>query len=81
MNFFIVIEDWLWNSKRKSNRKKLGCKFIRINPDEQKFNKFNAINEIHRHVKQSSKKSVIEKISKRLLELEFKSKHSIINNI
>ena len=36
------------------------------------------MNEIYRHIKKSTKKSLIDKISKRLLELEFKSNHSII---
>ena len=58
--------------------KQLGCVFIRVNPDEENFNIFSAINQIHRHIKKSTKKSLIEKISKRLLKLEFKSNHSII---
>ena len=45
--------------------------FIRINPDEENFNTFEAINEIHRHIKKSTKKSLIDQVSKRLLELEF----------
>ena len=36
------------------------------------------MNEIYKHIKKSTKKSLIDKISKRLLELEFKSNHSII---
>ena len=32
---------------------------------------------IHRHTKQSSKKCLLDKISKRLSRLEFKSNHSI----
>ena len=51
---------------------------IRINPDEKDFNIFKPISEIYRHIKKSSKKSLIDKISKRLLELEFKSNHTII---
>ena len=51
--------------------------FIRINPDEENFNIFKELNEIHRHIKKSSKKSLIDDLSKRLLELEFTSNHSI----
>ena len=51
---------------------------ISINPDEDKFNIFKAINEIHRHIKASTEKSLIDKISERLLELEFVSNHSAI---
>ena len=45
--------------------------FIRINPDEENFNIFKEINKIHRHIKKSTKKSLIDDLSKRLLELEF----------
>ena len=51
--------------------------FIRINPDEKKFIIFKEINEIHRNIKKSTKKSLVENLSKRLIELEFKSNHSI----
>ena len=63
--------------RQKAIEKELGCVLIRINPDEENFNIFKAINEIHRHIKASTKKSLIDKISKRLLELEFESNHSI----
>ena len=62
--------------RQKALEKELNCVFIRINPDEKDFNILKAINEIYRHIKKSSKKSIIDKISKRLLE--FKSNHSII---
>ena len=52
-------------TKTKSN-KTLSCVFIRINPAENFFSIFKAINKIHRHIKRSIKKSLIEKISKRL---------------
>ena len=41
-------------------------------------NIFKEINKIHRHIKKPFKKSLIDKIWKRLLELKFKSNHSII---
>ena len=62
----------------KAIEQELGCVFIRINHDEESFNIFKPINEIHRHIKESTKKSLIDKISKRLLELKLKSDHSII---
>ena len=64
--------------RERAIEKQLGCVFIWVNPDEENFNIFSAIIQIHRHIKKSSKKSLIEKISKRLLKLEFKSNHSII---
>ena len=63
---------------QKALEKELTCVFIRINRDEKDFNIFKEINKIHRHIKKSSKKSLKEKISKRLLELKFKLNHSII---
>ena len=50
---------------------------MRINPDAVAFKIFKEINKIHRHIKKSSKKSLIHKISKRLLELESVENHSI----
>ena len=63
--------------RQKTLEKELNCVFIRINPDEKDFNIFKEINKIHRHIKKSSKKSLIGKISKRLLGLEF-TKHNPI---
>ena len=62
----------------KAIEQELGCVFIRINHDEESFNIFKPINEVRRHIKESTKKSLIDKISKRLLELKLKSDHSII---
>ena len=64
--------------RQRAIEKELGCVFIRINPDEENFNIFRAINKIHKNIKKSTKKSLIDKISKRLLEFEFKSNHSRI---
>ena len=63
--------------RQKALERELNCVFIRINHDEKNFNVFKEINKIHRHIKKSSKKSLIDKISKRLLELEFKQHNAI----
>ena len=63
--------------RQKALEKELNCVFIRINPDEKNSYIFKEINKIHRHIKKSTKKSLIDDLSKRLLELEFKSYHSI----
>ena len=63
--------------RQKALERQLNCVFIRINPDEKDFNIFKEINKIHRHIKKSSRKYLIDRISKRLLELEFKLNHSI----
>ena len=63
--------------RQRTLERELNCVFIRINPDAVDFNIFREINKIHRHIKKSSKKSLIGKISERLLELEFVSDHSI----
>ena len=64
--------------KLKAVVKKLGCSFLRINPDEENFNIFKAITELYRHIKKLTKKPLIDKISKRLFELEIQSNHAII---
>ena len=63
--------------RQQALERELNCVFIRINPDAVDFNIFREINKIHRHIKKSSKKSLIDKISTRLLELEFVDNHSI----
>ena len=42
--------------RQKGIEQKLSCKFIRIDPDKDDFDIFRAINEIFRHIKQSTKK-------------------------
>ena len=63
--------------RQQALERELNYVFIRINPDEINFNISKEINKIHRHIKKSSKKSLISNISERLLELEFMSNHSI----
>ena len=41
--------------RQKAIEQELGCKFIRIDPDKEDFGIFGAINEIFRHIKQSTK--------------------------
>ena len=63
----------------------LGRKFIRTNPDAEIYDIFVEIGKIQNHIikssktltKKSTKKYLIEKISKRLLEIEFEENHSI----
>ena len=62
-----------------------GITIIRTNPDAADFDINRLINQIYTHIiestkkqnKLSTKKSLIDDLSKRLLELEFKSNHSI----
>ena len=63
--------------RQQALERELNCVFIRINPDAIDFNIFREINKIHRHIKGSSKKSLIDKISERMSALKFKSNHSI----
>ena len=53
--------------RQKALERELDCVFIRINPDEKDFSIFKEINKIHRHIKKSTKKSLIDDLSKRLL--------------
>ena len=53
---------------RKATEQELGCKCIRIDSDKEDI--FRAINKIFRHIKQSTKKTLINKISTRILRLE-----------
>ena len=63
--------------RQKALERELNFIFIRINTDAVDFKIFREINIIHRHIKKSSKKSLIDKISKKLLELESVENHKI----
>ena len=63
--------------RQKALEKELDCVFIRINPNEKNFNIFREINKIHRRVKKLTKNLVVDDLSEQLLELKFKSNHSI----
>ena len=67
--------------RQEAIKEKLGCEFIRTNRDEENFNIFKAINEIHRHIKESikksTKKSLMDKLLNKLSRLEFKMNNSI----
>ena len=71
--------------RQQALERELNCVFIRINPDAIDFNIFKEINKIHRHInqltkqqtEQKTKKSLIDNLSKGLLELEFKKSNQI----
>ena len=73
------------DERREEIEEELDCKFIQINLDEENFNNSKAINEIHRHIakstkkltEKSTKKSLFDRISRRLLQLEFEKNHSM----
>ena len=56
---------------------KLGCEFLRTDPDEEDSDVCKSVDETFRHTKQSSKKFLIGKVLKRLLGLQFKSDDEI----
>ena len=62
---------------QKALEKELNCVFVGINPDEKNFNIYREINKIHRHINKSNKNLLIDDLSKKLLELKFKSDQSI----
>ena len=57
----------------------INCKFIRINPDEKDFDMYDEIGKVYNHINRSSEKllnkSLTDRISKILVELEIKSNH------
>ena len=67
--------------RKKATEQELVCEFLRIDLDKKDFDFFEVINEIFRNIKQlpnestkkSTKKTIIDKTSMRLLGIEFKS--------
>ena len=74
-----VDRDFKYEQRRQlmTEKKKLDWKIIRINPETADFSIYKLINQVHMHIKQSTKKSLIDDFSKTLLGLEFESNHSI----
>ena len=66
--------------RQKATKKELSCKFIRINPAKQNFSIFVEIGKIQNYITKSTKnltekltkKSLIDELSIKLLQLEFK---------
>ena len=54
---------------------------IRIQTDKESFNTHKGISEILRHIKQSSREALANKISKKFLILELKSDNDIKSNV
>ena len=63
--------------RQKAIKQELGCQFIRNDPCKEDFVIFRAITEIFRHIEQSTKNTLINKISTWLLGLEFTSDNII----
>lgn len=55
--------------KKKTIDKELDCTFIIINPDKKDFDMDIEIAKIYNHINRSSKKSLVDNITKRILEL------------
>ena len=56
--------------KQKALEKELNCTFVRINPTKENFDVFNEIGKIHHYIVESREKSLLKRISARLLNLE-----------
>ena len=73
------------NKREEKINEKLGCKFTIIIPDAENYDIFAEIGKIQNRIiestknltKKSTKSSLIDKISRRPLELEFEENHSI----
>ena len=71
--------------KDKKSEKKLGCEFIRINPDTKDHNEYvefgkiiNYINKSNENLtKESTRNFLIDNLTKILPKIKFKSNHSI----
>ena len=76
-----VDRDPDYEKKRWKEIKKFGYYLIRINPDKPGLDDYEkcgrASNYIAESIKKQTKKSLIDELSNRLLQLEFKSNHSI----
>ena len=80
-----VDRDQDYKRKRQKELEKLDYHLIRINPDKPGFDDYEEFGRVSAYIaesikkqtEKSTKKLLIDDLSKRLLELEFKSNHSI----
>ena len=76
-----VDRDSDYEKKRQKKLEKLGYYLIRINPDKPGFDDYEEVGKVSAYIaksiKKQTKKYLIDDLSKILLELEFKSNHSI----
>ena len=76
-----VDRDLDYEKKRQKELEKLGYYLIRINPDKPGFDDYEEFGRVSAYIaksiKKQTKKSLIDDLSKRLLELEFKLNPSI----
>ena len=56
LRFIWIKNSCIYLKRQKAIEQELGCEFIRIDPDKEDFDIFNAISEIFRHIKQLSNK-------------------------
>ena len=74
-----------YEKERQEDLEKIDYYFIRINPDKPGFDDYEEFGKVNSYIaesikkqtEKSTKKSLIDNLSKRLLELEFKSNLSI----
>ena len=66
-----------YERRRQKELERLGYYFTRINPDKPNFDEYEEFGRVQKYIEKSTKKSLIDDLSKRLLELEFESNHSI----
>ena len=79
-----VDRDPDYETKRQKDLKKVGYYFIRINRDKPSFDDYEEFGRVRAYIaesikketEKSTKKLLIDDLSKRLLKLEFKSNHS-----
>ena len=67
------------DNERRSQKdlEKLGCYFIRINPDKPNFDEYEEFGRVQKYIEKSTKKSLIDDLSKRLLDSQVKSLNKI----
>ena len=76
-----VDRDPDYEKKRQKELEKLGYHLIRISPDKPGFDDYEDFSRVNTYIadsiKKQTKKSLIDNLSKRILELEFKLNYSI----
>ena len=73
----ILTEIQIMKGKDKKPLENLGYHLIRIHPDKTDFNDYERFGRLQEHITKSTKKLMVNEVSKLMLKMKFKQNHEI----
>ena len=73
----MLTEIQIMKGKDKNNLENLGYHLIRIHPDKTDFNDYEGFGRLQEYITKSTKKLMVNEVSKLMLEMKLKQNHKI----